>query len=148
MDRLIGAAVGLARACLNHPPGRETDALLFEALSAGSADPHLLSALSEKVRAEKALVAPDCAVCQTPCGSTDDYDMGALSAAGEEVRAAKERLLAELESLAACGRKGQLSSEAADAFRRALCALGEDWEPEGYRPFFEAMVSARPQKDR
>ena len=54
----------------------------------------------ESLHKEKALMAPDCAACQYPCGRTADYDMSETLESSEQLRAAKLHLLSLLGQIA------------------------------------------------
>ncbi len=54
---------------------------------------------------EKALMAPDCAACQYPCGRTADYDMAETLESSELLRDAKLQLLTLLGSIAIASQK-------------------------------------------
>ena len=54
----------------------------------------------ETLHHEKALMAPDCAACQYPCGRTADYDMAETLESSEQLRAAKLHLLSLLGQIA------------------------------------------------
>lgn len=59
----------------------------------------------ETLHAEKALMAPDCAACQYPCGRTADYDMAETLESSETLRNAKLQLLTLLGSAAVASRE-------------------------------------------
>ena len=101
-DELTGALIGLARTCSSHPRTESTDAALTAALRACalSDDEAELRAHIERIHAEKASAAPDCATCLARCGNTDDYDMRALQSEAPDVRAAKALVLLALRGLA------------------------------------------------
>lgn len=102
-DELTGALIGLARTCASHPRTQSTDAALTAALRACalSDDEATLQAHIDRIHAEKAAAAPDCATCMARCGNTDDYDMCALWTAEPDVRAAKALVLFSLRGMAA-----------------------------------------------
>ncbi len=52
------------------------------------------------LHAEKAVMAPDCAACQYPCGRTADYDMAETLEASDALRNAKLHLFALLGKIA------------------------------------------------
>ena len=54
----------------------------------------------QTLHTEKALMAPDCAACQYPCGRTADYDMAETLEASDKLRNAKLQLLTSLGSIA------------------------------------------------
>lgn len=92
---LTGALIGLARATRQNPKTETTCDRLQDALRmlATSDDAGELRQQIDAIRAEKALVAPGCAVCTARCGFTDDYDMRRLELAEPSVRHAKALIL-------------------------------------------------------
>ena len=54
----------------------------------------------ESLHKEKALMAPDCAACQYPCGRTADYDMAEILESSEQLRNTKLHLLSLLGQIA------------------------------------------------
>lgn len=68
--RILSALVGLAGAIGNNGKTENTDAIVREALFAEDSDE-----LVNRIIAEKYVISPNCATCQTPCGNTSDYDM-------------------------------------------------------------------------
>lgn len=54
----------------------------------------------QTLHTEKALMAPDCAACQYPCGRTADYDMEETLNASDALRDAKLHLLSLLGKIA------------------------------------------------
>lgn len=82
-DELTGALVGLARATDNAPDvNGDTWRLMIEGLFTTVTNVNFneetICRLIDRVRAEKARLVPDCAVCASACGRTDDYDMEKL----------------------------------------------------------------------
>ena len=105
-----------------------------------------LRAETDKTHAEKdTRIAPECALCAMPCGSTADGDMQAVWNAREPVRARKAALLQ-----AACAavqrlrpdEDGEKREAAMLALYRAVFALGEDWDPEALEAVCEALETA------
>lgn len=87
----------------------------------------LCERLVEKIRAEKRILAPDCATCGAPCGKTADYDINQWKKEKEAVQEQKWLLLNRLEKLALVCRD---SAEVDYFLTKALFALGESWEAE------------------
>lgn len=129
-DELIGALVGLARACAANLRTPEAEALAVEVLAAlPCAGPKQLRALLARVRAEKARVAPNCAKCASPCGNTADYDMERMRRGDPEARAAKSMLLWALSGLAARIRAGHCAGPGLRDFLFAgLSVIANDLE--------------------
>ena len=115
-DLLLGALIGLARAVSKQGKTPDTDGVLLsglQALNSRAAEP-TLRAETDKTHAEKDRIAPECALCAMPCGSTADGDMQAVWNAREPVRAKKAALLQ-----AACARRGLGSRSAGGRLRGA-----------------------------
>ena len=76
-DAVICALIGLARAAEAKELPAGTAPVLFAALSAVTpGDPLSTSAardLVEQIHKQKAIIAPDCAACPSPCGRTADF---------------------------------------------------------------------------
>ncbi|MBQ2668540.1 MAG: hypothetical protein IJF56_07955 [Clostridia bacterium] len=77
-NELLGAMIGLVRAAEKNGKTKDTDALLLESLCVWDADENVILEATGKIRREKANVAPACAYCAMPCGSTADADMEAM----------------------------------------------------------------------
>ena len=134
-DALLGALVGVVRAEQKNAKTAETDKVLFEGFAALAEDNEAaLQKILEHVRAEKNRIAPDCAFCAMPCGSTSDLDFSTVRNAREAVRERKfaitERLIETAPGMLRKFEKGELSEDELFAFHKAVFALGEDWSPE------------------
>lgn len=81
--------------------------------------------------AEKNRIAPDCAYCAMPCGSTSDLDFGTVRNAREAVRKQKfaitERLIEIAPGMLCKLESGELGEDELFVFHKAVFALGEDW---------------------
>ena len=142
-DELTGALIGLARAADTAPEadGR-TWSLMIEGLLAtctsGNSDGAAIRALTGRVRAEKARLVPDCAVCSAPCGRTSDYDMAQLWGGQEDIRSLKLRILLGARCMAAYAHHAQVlgcRDETVDRFFcKALFSVGEDWNMDELLP--------------
>lgn len=109
--KLLGALVGLARASESKGIVESAGIALVDGLSmvygdlaqndgcATESSP-AVTQMIEKLHVEKAIMAPDCAACQYPCGRTADYDMAETLEASEALRNAKLELLSLLGALA------------------------------------------------
>ena len=108
-DAVLAAAVGVVRAgeTAEELLTPETGELLRHALlltdPSAKPDSDTLRGLLEELRREKARLAPDCAVCSSPCGRTADADIDALAAAPEETRPVRRAILSLARELARNG---------------------------------------------
>lgn len=135
-DELTGALVGLARAADNAPDvNGDTWRLMIEGLFTTVTNVNFneetIRALIDRVRAEKARLVPDCAVCASACGRTDDYDMEKLWGAQEDIRSLKSLILFGVRGMAAYAHHamvlGYTDEEVNRFLAKALFAVGEDW---------------------
>ena len=105
-DELTGALIGLARAASD------------EALP------------TERTEEKKRLV-PDCSVCGSPCGRTEDYDLSLLWNAQEDIRSLKSLILFGIRGVSAYAYHammlGYTDEELNRFFCKALFAVGENW---------------------
>ncbi|NCC45004.1 MAG: hydroxylamine reductase, partial [Clostridia bacterium] len=104
-DELTGALIGLAKSCQNNERTENTTRIIVEGLFATVTNVNFnndtLKAMIEKVREEKQKIVPDCSVCASPCGNTDDYDMKKLWEADEDIRSLKSLILFGIRGMAA-----------------------------------------------
>lgn len=136
-DCLMGALIGLARACTSNPRTEETDRVLVKGL-AGSVfrdcgDEKDFEKLIAMVKEAKDKAAPGCAMCTARCGNTDDYDMERLWNSAEDVRTVKTLLLYSLRQMACLVLPVMEANQLVDAavmdfFYKGLFVLAEDWE--------------------
>ena len=134
-DELTGALVGLARATDNAPDvNGDTWRLMIEGLFTTVTNVNFneetIRALIDRVHGEKARLVPDCAVCASACGRTDDYDMEKLWGAQEDIRSLKSLILFGVRGMAAYAHHamvlGYVDEEIYRFLYRALFAVGED----------------------
>lgn len=91
-DQLTGALIGLARStdgnewALKDSTAAIVVEGLFATLTNVNFDNEALQRLIDRVEEEKARLIPDCAVCASPCGKNNDYDMEKLWTADEDIR--------------------------------------------------------------
>ncbi len=142
-DELTGAMVGLARATGGE---QEKAAAVGEILIEGlfttvtnvNFHKETLQKLIDRVHAEKQKLVPDCAVCSSACGRTDDYDMNEIWNANEDVRSLKSLILFGIRGMAAYAHHamvlGYTDEEVNVFFAKALFAIGEDWGMEELLP--------------
>ena len=135
-DELTGALVGLARATDNAPDvNGDTWRLMIEGLFTTVTNVNFneetIRALIDRVHGEKARLVPDCAVCASTCGRTDDYDMEKLWGAQEDIRSLKSLILFGVRGMAAYAHHamvlGYTDEEVNRFLAKALFAVGEDW---------------------
>ena len=83
-DALLGALVGVVRAEQKNAKTVETDRVLFEGFAALAEDDETaLQNMLACAHAEKNRIAPDCAYCAMPCGSTSDLDSALCATRGK-----------------------------------------------------------------
>ncbi len=142
-DELTGALIGLARATFGDTaPTGETWRILVEGLFTTvtnvSFDDGSIRRLTERARAEKARLVPQCAQCAAPCGRNEDGDLSKLWEAPEDVRSLKSLILFGLRGMAAYAYHamvlGYTDEELFRFFAKGLFAVGEDWETEQLLP--------------
>ena len=126
-DDVISVLIGLIGACNNNPKTENTDKLILTALSFpsnGCSETELI----EQLRAEKNVIAPSCATCDSPCGNTPDYDMGRIYNAKPAIRNLKQRVLADIRQLATYVLKNDiaLTEESMFLFYKALSYVSYD----------------------
>lgn len=137
-DTLTGALIGLARAAENNMDllTRDTDALvqkaLFTCVTNVNFEDETIEALIEEVRREKNRIVPDCALCAAPCGHNDEYDMGEIWNAQEDIRSLKSLILFGIRGMAAYAYHaavlGYQDETVNRFFYQALTMLGEEAE--------------------
>ncbi len=137
-DKLTGALIGLARAA-EGSAHLVTDATyrlvmegLFTTVTNVNFNNETISALLDKVEAEKNRLVPDCSSCASTCGRTTDYNMEALWSANEDIRSLKSLILFGIRGLAAYAYHAAVLGYQEDEINRfllkALFAIGmEDW---------------------
>ena len=122
--KLIGALIGLAKACNVHLKTENTDGIIIKSLAS----------IFQRVREEKLAVAPDCATCFAPCGNTDEYNLDELQASGisETVRDLKFQLLNVSHEIASGMVSYTINSteENISLLYKALCVVSYDVDEE------------------
>ena len=135
-DELTGSLIGLSRAAENAPDVNDgTWRLMIEGLFTTVTNVNFnettIREMTERVRAEKARLVPDCAVCASSCGRTADYDMSLLWNADEDIRSLKSLILFGVRGMAAYAHHalvlGYTDDELNRFFAKALFAVGGDW---------------------
>ncbi len=148
-DQILGALIGLTRACENNPKTENTDRVIIEALAACSIENRIsgdsLTGLIAMIQEEKDAVAPGCAVCRTPCGNTAAYDMSRMEAG--ENGAVKRRLLKDACHTAALLVNEELSAARAQAaltlFYRILPMVSYELDVDRYLSLQNEMDAIR-----
>jgi hydroxylamine reductase len=135
-DELTGALIGLARSCENNPYTGKTTRIIIEGLFTTVTNVNFnnetLREMTARVRAEKNNIVPDCSVCASPCGNTDEYDMKQLWNANEDIRSLKSLILFGIRGMAAYAYHalvlGYESEEVNKFFYKALSVISNDLE--------------------
>lgn len=146
-NKIISALIGLVRACNNNPKTEDTNHVIIKALAfpqiQSETDAEALQALIEEIHTEKYNIAPNCTVCQTPCGNTSDYDMNRIYNADTDVRDLKLKMLSALKELAAdlYSRQKQdaLSEESMEIFYKILSYSSFDMEKNSLVTFWNEV---------
>ncbi len=104
-DELTGALIGLAKSCGSNPKTDNTDRIIIEGLFTTITNVNFnnetLKNMIDRVHKEKNIISPDCSVCQSRCGNTDDYDMNNIWDADEDIRSLKSLILFGIRGMAA-----------------------------------------------
>lgn len=121
---LLGAIVGLAKTCGNNPYTDDTIKLICDALLAFNegCDKAQTEEWLERLHKEKYNISPGCAVCQSRCGNTDDYDISLILGEEQDKLDIKQELIVHSVLLAdaAMRNRGLYSDE---AYRRVLLGV-------------------------
>lgn len=148
-NTLFGAMIGLAKACYVHEKQADTDKLLLDGLiflgkrkeeeefdcreNISQEKNLLIQNYIDKVREEKAKVAPDCASCFNPCGNTDDYDLNKIWRGDYEIREVKTKIIYALFNYARKMKEvkilegnGKSQQEAIDLLYRGISVVSYD----------------------
>lgn len=135
-DRLIGVLIGLARAAdANTRSNDNTYGLLVKGLlmdvTNANCDGGAVQALIDEVHGEKQRLVPDCAVCASPCGRNNDFDVADLYNAEEDVRSLKSLILFGIRDTAVyahnTGESGNPDKTINELIAKALFAIGDAW---------------------
>ena len=136
-DKLTGALVGLARAAEGNGDmvTKDTDRLIIEGLFATITNVNFndetLSALIDRVHAEKDRLVPSCLSCSSVCGRNEDYDMRSIWDGDEDIRSLKSLILFGIRGVAAYAYHasvlGYTDEEVNKFFYKALFTIGTDW---------------------
>ena len=144
-DEVICALIGLARAAEGKEIPAGTAPVLFAALA--SAKPgSLLSDQAAKdlvaqIHEQKALLAPDCAACPSPCGRTADFSPEDLNQTDGCLSEERNRLLEKLSRHAESEWKRiltyQENPKTTRFFMDCMFMAGYAYEKELFEPYFK-----------
>ncbi|MDO4617272.1 MAG: hydroxylamine reductase [Lachnospiraceae bacterium] len=131
-DELTGALISLARATEGNGVDKQTAKVLIEGLFTTitnvSFDDEAIRAMTEKVRAEKQRLVPECDTCGSPCGRNDEYDMKQMWNDHEDIRSLKSLILFGIRGMAAYAYHaevlGYTDDEVNSFFAEALFKIG------------------------
>ena len=136
-DKLTGALVGLARAAEGNGDmvAKDTDRLIIEGLFATITNVNFndetVSALIDRVHAEKDRLVPSCLSCASICGRNEDYDMRSIWDGDEDIRSLKSLILFGIRGVAAYAYHasvlGYTDEEVNKFFYKALFTIGTYW---------------------
>ena len=145
-DKLLGALIGLAKSTANTAPVestletlvdglallyREKENLCVEDDANNSALNCELARMTDRVHEEKFKLVPDCALCQSPCGNTSDYDASLFRESQASNQKLNREIIAGLEKIAYSIRQKKarlsLDDDISGLLFRALAVTGFDW---------------------
>lgn len=151
-DKLLGALIGLAKSTANTAPVESTLETLVDGLALlymekenlcaedgpdGNKDANNstlgceLARMTDRVHEEKFKLVPDCALCQSPCGNTSDYDASLFRESQASNQKLNLEIIAGLEKIAYSIRqkKAELSldDDISGLLFRALAVTSFDW---------------------
>lgn len=145
-DKLLGALIGLAKSTANTAPVestletlvdglallyREKENLCVEDDANNSALNCELTQMTDRVHKEKFKLVPDCALCQSPCGNTSDYDASLFRESQASNQKLNLEIIAGLEKIAYSIRQKKarlsLDDDISGLLFRALAVTSFDW---------------------
>ena len=145
-DKLLGALIGLAKSTANTAPVestletlvdglallyREKENLCVEDDANNSALNCELARMTDRVHEEKFKLVPDCALCQSPCGNTSDYDASLFRESQASNQKLNLEIIAGLEKIAYSIRQKKarlsLNDDISGLLFRALAVTSFDW---------------------
>jgi hydroxylamine reductase len=138
-EKLIGALIGLAKACENNPKTEHTDRILIKGLYATNANTseEVVKDMIALVQEEKNKIVPNCSCCGSPCGNTSDYDVTQIWDAKEEIRSLKSLILFSIRNMAAyvyqALEAGYQEEDVNAFFYKALAIISYDLEANALR---------------
>lgn len=131
-DELTGALIALARATEGTDVEKATAQIIIEGLFTTITNVNFnnkaIIAMTERIRAEKQRLSPDCSSCGSPCGKTEEYEMDLLWKDHEDIRSLKSLILFGIRGMAAYAYHanvlGYTDSEVNTFFCEALFKIG------------------------
>lgn len=157
-DKLLGALIGLAKSTANTAPVESTLETLVDGLALlysvgnlhkkkenlctedgpdgnkdanNSALNRELARMTDRVHEEKFKLVPDCALCQSPCGNTSDYDASLFRESQASNQKLNLEIIAGLEKIAYGIRQKKarlsLDDDISGLLFRALAVTSFDW---------------------
>ena len=137
-DAVICALIGLARAAEAKEIPAGTGPVLFASLAAAMPENTLSASaandLISQIHEQKAIIAPDCAACPSPCGRTADFLPEDLNRTDdglfEQARTEWTRILTDQED-----------PEITRLFMDCVFMAGYAYEKELFSPYFEKLES-------
>ena len=141
-DELTGALIGLAKACGNNGVTEDATRIIIEGLFTTITNVNFndetLREMIVRVHEEKNRIAPDCSVCASRCGNTDDYDVTQIWEDNEDIRSLKSLILFGIRGMAAYAYHAMVLGYQDDTvnhfFYKALSVISYDMEMEDLLP--------------
>lgn len=140
-DKIISVLIGLIGACSSNPKTENTDALVIKALAYDSDSDIEIQIIIEEIRTEKNRIAPECAMCASPCGNTSDYDMHRIEESDEEIHRLKRQILYTLHDIAIG--VNRLSDSEIDLLYKAIAYVGYDLEAESLQAVLDELNTVK-----
>ena len=137
---IMGSLCGLVGAMETHGRNEESDKKVWEILSTltDSLSEEESLKLREAIQSEKEIIAPDCAVCMSPCGNTSDYKIEELLQDPLEVQELKVEMT---EALLSCLSRNAwaLSEEILLTAYQAITAFKYSLQEESYKEIIKTL---------
>lgn len=127
-DKIISALIGLVGAVSNNGKTDNTDSIVRDAFLQlkDCENEEDIQRVVHRLHKEKYAIAPDCRICQNPCGNTSDYDLSRFYDADEHIRSVKERLIETIYT------NLSLSDTVSELVYRGIAYIGFDLGEEAY----------------
>ncbi len=125
------ALIGLCGAVSNNGKTEKTDRLIRQVLLSGDEID-----MTAELHQEKNRIAPNCAVCTTPCGNTSDYPAEKIALWQTEESLLKEKVIEEIVRIT---KSVSLEEELPEIIYRAISYIGYDLENKSYSKLLEEM---------